>query len=93
MSFLYKTLYYKGNPDAEYQFRTSGWYKRKKGSKEKWYPVEADKVDILFRYLKGRAFFNYSATAKIGTVLLLGVGVYFLNKKYDLFGRLKNIKS
>lgn len=73
MSFLYKTLYFKGNSDAEYQYRGNGnWYKRKKGSKEDWYKVNADQTKNLESYFKdsGR-FYNYSTIAKVGGILVL----------------------
>lgn len=78
MSFLYKTLYFKDNPDAEYQYRGNGnWYKRKKGSKQDWYKVNSDQVKNLETYFKGSSrFYNYSTIAKVGGVLvLLTVGV------------------
>jgi hypothetical protein len=90
MSFLYKTLYYKDNPDAEYQYRGIGkWYKRKKGSDQKWYKVDSDQIKYLQSYFKNNGhFFNYSATAKIGGIVVLVATLYFVNKKYDLIGKL-----
>jgi len=83
MSFLYKTFTYSGNPDAEYQYRGSGgWYKRKRGSKEDWYPVQADKVSILDKELKGKGLFNYSATAKVGGALIIGFSAFLIYSRF-----------
>jgi hypothetical protein len=83
MNFLYKTLTYSGNPDAEYQYRGSkGWYKRKKGSKGEWYAVQSDKVSILDKELKGKGFFNYSMTAKVGGALLIGIGAFLIYSRF-----------
>ena len=83
MSWLYKTLTFSGNPDAEYQYRGSkGWYKRKKGSKEDWYKVQEDKVSILtneFKDVKGTYF---STTAKIGGALIIGLGAFLIYSRF-----------
>lgn len=86
MKLLYKTLYYKGNPDAEYQYRGGGkWYKRKKGSKGGWYAVESDKLSVLNDAFAGeKMFFNYSRTAIVGGALLIGAAAYFMVKRFGL---------
>lgn len=91
MSFLYQTLYFKDNPDAEYQYRGLGkWYKRKKGSNQKWYKVDASQIDNLKRAFAGNGrFFNYSTAAKVGGIVVLAATLYFVNKKYDLISKLK----
>ena len=86
MSFLYKTLYFKDNPDAEYQYRGIGkWYKRKKGSDQKWYKVDSDQIKYLQNYFKDNGrFFNYSTVAKVGGLLVLlttAVVVYKIRSK------------
>ena len=86
MSFLYKTLYYKDNADAEYQYRGNGnWYKRKKGSKQEWYKVNADQVKYLENNFKGSGrFYNYSTVAKLGglsALLIVAVVVYKIGSK------------
>jgi hypothetical protein len=91
MNFLYRTLYFKDNPDAEYQYRGIGrWYKRKKDSNQEWYKVDREQQKYLQSYFKdsGR-FFNYSTTAKLGALLIVGVVSYYVIKKYGVLSKLK----
>lgn len=75
MISIYKTLYNKDNKNAEYQKRGKTWYKRKKGSKEKWYKVEEKYFDSLNAQHSG-FLYNYSTGSKIVAGTLLAFIVY-----------------
>jgi hypothetical protein len=75
MISIYKTLYNKNNKDAEYQKRGKTWYKRKKGSKEKWYKVEEKYFDSLNSQQSG-FLYNYNTASKIVAGTLLAFIVY-----------------
>ena len=75
MISIYKTLYNKNNKDAEYQKRGKTWYKRKKGSKEKWYKVEDKYFDSLNSQQSG-FLYNYNTASKIVAGTLLAFIVY-----------------
>ena len=80
---LYKTLYLKGNPNAEYQNRNGVWYKRAIGSKEAWYKLDPKGADILRNAYQGKnTLYFYSNTVLIGGVALVGVLGYLAYKKY-----------
>jgi hypothetical protein len=80
MISIYKTLYNKENKNAEYQKRGKTWYKRKKGSKEKWYKVEEKYFDSLNKQHSG-FLFNYNIASKIAVVAVLGFVVYKVAQK------------
>jgi len=80
MSSIYKTLYNSENANAEYQKRGKTWYKRKKGSKEKWYKVEERYFDSLNKQHSG-FLFNYNMASKIAAVAVLGFVVYKVAQK------------
>lgn len=80
MISIYKTLYNKDNQNAEYQKRGKTWYKRKKGSDEKWYKVEEKYFDGLNKQHSG-FLFNYNTTSKITAGVLLAFVVYKIVKK------------
>jgi hypothetical protein len=89
MNFLYKTLTYPDNPDAEYQRRKGVWYKRKKNSKGEWYLVTKDKVGIIERYFENRKpLYFYNDKLLITSVALLGL-TYFIYLKRGGFGTKK----
>jgi hypothetical protein len=75
MISIYKTLYNKENKNAEYQKRGKTWYKRKKGSNEKWYKVEQKYFDGLNSQQSG-FLYNYSTAPKIVAGTLLAFIVY-----------------
>jgi hypothetical protein len=75
MISIYKTLYNKENKNAEYQKRGKTWYKRKKGSKEKWYKVEEKYFDSLNSQQSG-FLYNYNTASKIVAGTLLAFIVY-----------------
>ena len=75
MISIYKTLYNKDNKNAEYQKRGKTWYKRKKGSKEKWYKVEEKYFDSLNSQQSG-FLYNYNTASKIVAGTLLAFIVY-----------------
>jgi len=81
---LYQTLYYPDNPTYEYQKRSSGWVRRKKGSSESWYPVASTSNQVLNDYFSGKKIgYQYSITAKVGAIVILLVGSYFLYKRWN----------
>ena len=75
MITIYKTLYNKNNKNAEYQKRGKIWYKRKKGSKEKWYKVEEKYFDSLNQQYSG-FLYNINMASKITVGVLLAFIVY-----------------
>jgi hypothetical protein len=80
---LYKTLYLKGNPYAEYQKRNGVWYKRAIGSSESWYRVDAKGSDIMNNaYQNKNEIYFYSNLVVYGGVALIGVLGYLAYKKY-----------
>jgi hypothetical protein len=80
---LYKTLFLPQNLDYEYQSRNGVWYRRRKGSKDKWSKPNADGVTILNNAYKGKPkLFFYSKTALIGGVVLAGILGYVAYKKF-----------
>jgi hypothetical protein len=80
MISIYKTLYNKDNKNAEYQKRGKTWYKRKKGSDEKWYKVEEKYFDSLNKQHSG-FLHNYSTFAKISAGTILAFIVYKIVRK------------
>jgi hypothetical protein len=80
---LYKTLYFKGNPSAEYQKRGGVWYKRPLGSREVWYKLDPKGSDILNNaYIGKNPLYFYSNTVLIGGVALIGALGYLAYKRY-----------
>ena len=69
-NMLYKTLFLAQNPDYEYQNRNGSWYRRRKGSKDKWSSPNADGITVLNNAYRGKPkLFFYSKTALIGGVV------------------------
>ena len=82
MSFIYKTIYFAGNPKAEYQKRGKDWYKRARGSKNDFYIVDPDGSKTLDKaYASKGSLYFYSDTFKVGVGLVLGGIAYFLYKR------------
>jgi hypothetical protein len=80
---IYKTLYLKNNPNAEYQRRNGVWYKRKIGSKEMWYKVEQNGQQTLNNVYQGKSpLFFYSNLSLFAGALVLGYIGYWAYKKY-----------
>jgi hypothetical protein len=80
---LFRTLYYPKNKESEYQKRGKSWYKRKKGSKDEWYQVHPDSVQLLNDHFKDAPFlYQYSTPAKVGGAVILVAGIYFAYKKF-----------
>jgi hypothetical protein len=80
---IYQTLYNSDNKNAEYQKRGKTWYKRKKGSDEKWYKVDSQYfANLNSKYKDAPFLYNYTTTAKVGAAALLVLGVYFTYKKF-----------
>jgi hypothetical protein len=80
---LYKTLYLKANPNAEYQRRGGVWYKRKIASREAWFKVDPKGADILSNaYMGKNPLYFYSNTVLIGGVALIGAIGYLAYKRY-----------
>lgn len=80
---LYKTFYLKYNPSAEYQKRGGIWYKRKVGSKEAFYKVDANGQKVLnSSYPSKNPLYFYSNVVLIGGALVVGVLGYFAYKKF-----------
>ena len=75
MITIYKTLYNKNNKEAEYQKRGKIWYKRKKGSKEKWYKVDEKYFDSLNQQYSG-FLYNYNMASKITVGAFLAYIIY-----------------
>jgi hypothetical protein len=79
---IYKTLYLKGNPNAEYQKRNSVWYKRAIGSKEAWYKVDQKGSNMLNNAYKSKSFiYFYSNVALFGGVVITSVLGYLAYRK------------
>lgn len=79
---LYKTLFLKNNPNAEYQRRKGVWYKRPIGSKQMWYKVDSNGQQVLSNVFQGKnALFFYSNTAIVGGALLIGLAGYMFWRK------------
>jgi len=82
MSFLYKTIYFSGNPKAEYQKRGNQWFKRVRGAKTEFYLVEADGSKVLDKaYATKGSLYFYSDTFKVGAGLAIAGLFYFLYRK------------
>jgi len=80
---IYQTLYNSDNKNAEYQKRGKTWYKRKKGSDEKWYKVDSQYFSNLNAKYKDAPFlYNYTTTAKVGAAALLVLAGYITYKKF-----------
>jgi hypothetical protein len=80
---LYKTLFLAQNPDYEYQNRNGSWYRRRKGSKDKWLSPNADGITVLNNAYKGKPkLFFYSKTALIGGVVAVGILSYVVYRKF-----------
>jgi hypothetical protein len=83
---LYKTLYLKANPNAEYQRRNGVWWKRKIGTKEMWYKVDTKGQQVLNNVYQGKSpLFYYSNTALLGGVICVAfIGYAVLRKQKGL---------
>ncbi len=80
---LYKTIYFSGNPSAEYQKRGGVWYKRTLGSREVWYKVDPKGAGVLNNAYKSKnPLYYYSNTVLIGGVALIGALGYLAYKRY-----------
>lgn len=80
---LYKIFYLKDNPQAEYQKRGGIWYKRKIGSREAFYKVDANGQKVLNNvYPQKNPLYFYSNKVLIGGALLVGILGYVAYKKF-----------
>lgn len=79
---IYKIFSFPENPNSEYQYKNNNWYKRKRGSKEKFYVVDKDGQKKLNEYFNvKKLFFNYSVGLKtVVGITLLVTSYYFYNK-------------
>ena len=79
---IYKTLYYKGNPSAEYQYRKGVWYKRKRGSNSQWYPLDSNGQKLLQGEYGSRPMvFFYEPTFLLVAAAGLAVGGWYFYTK------------
>jgi hypothetical protein len=82
---IYKTFSFPENPNAEYQFRSGNWYKRSKGSKDKFFVVDKNGQKKLNDYFtKKGLLFSYSTSLKVIvglTLALVGFKFYQSFKK------------
>jgi len=82
MDILFKTIYNSDNPAAEYQKRGATWYKRKKGSDEKWYKVDKKYfANLNAKNEKSGFLYNYTTASKIAAVTLIAFVIYKAVKK------------
>ena len=82
MNFLYKTIYFSGNPKAEYQKRGDQWFKRAKGAKTDFNLVDVDGSKTLDKaYATKSKLYFYSDTFKVGVGLAVAGIVYFLYRR------------
>ena len=85
---IYKTLgNFEGNTAAEYQRRNGVWYKRKKGDKTDFYPVNEDGQGILNNYYKDKSplyFYNMPVLAVGGVVV--AIGLFWVYRKAASYG-------
>lgn len=90
---IYKTLYYKGNPNAEYQYRKGVWYKRRRGSNNPWIPLDSSGQKLLQdEYGKRPMIFFYDTTTiLLGGAILAYAGYYFYTKIWKQSGGLPKI--
>jgi hypothetical protein len=75
---IYQTFHLEQNPQAEYQRRQGVWYKRGIGSSDVFVPVAKENQKFMESYFSKRYGFlyQYSNSAKIGAVALVGLGIY-----------------
>jgi hypothetical protein len=82
MNFIYKTIYYSGNPKAEYQKRGNQWFKRVRGAKTEFYLVDVNGSKVLDKaYATKGSLYFYSDTFKLGAGLAVAGIFYFLYKR------------
>ena len=81
MLAVYKTLYFSGNPNAEYQKRSGKWYKRKKSSTDNWELVDKQHWASLEKENKQGILFNITSPVKIIAVVgVVGLSYYFYKR-------------
>lgn len=77
---IYKIFNYPDNPNYDYQYKSNSWYKRKKGSKDKFYVVDSDGQKKLNEYFSKKGIlFSYSTPVKIVaglSLLVIGYTIY-----------------
>lgn len=77
---IYKVFSFPENPDAEYQYKKGNWYKRKRGSKDKFFVVDKDGQKKLNNYFNVKGMlFSYSTGFKVVsglTLLIIGYTIY-----------------
>lgn len=85
---LYRTFYLPDNPKAEYQRRGGRWYKRAIGTKDVFTPVADKNQAYMESYFSKRYGFlyQYTPTAKLGAIAIVGLGVFAYLKFYKKSG-------
>ena len=79
---IYKIFNFPDNPTYEYQYKKGNWYKRKQGSKDKFYVVDKEGQKKLNNYFNTKSMlFNYSTGVKVVGGLSLLIIAYTVYKQ------------